>query len=211
MPLWNPSVTESSRGGARAFYVGITLVGMLAMLTLPPRVYGQPVPTAAPAAPPAAPAPGTAPAAAAPPAVPQAGMAAGPDSPVADLEGFLPLAPGAYTYDPSGRRDPFASIVRDGPLPGTENVDLPPLQRLSLTELNLMGILWGGFGYSAMVQAPDGKGYTVRVGTKIGPNNGVVIAITENALTVEERFTDVYGKKQVREYVKRLHEKEGSQ
>ncbi len=59
-----------------------------------------------------------------------------------------------------------------------------------------------------MLQAPDGKGYMVRRGTKVGPNNGVVSAITENAVVIEERFTDIYGKKQVREFIKRLHEKE---
>ena len=96
-------------------------------------------------------------------------------------------------------------------MPGEENHNLPPLQRISLTELNLIGIIWGGFGYSAMVQAPDGKGYTVRQGTRIGPNNGTVGSITENAVIVHERFTDVYGNKQVREYVKLLHAKEGSE
>jgi type IV pilus assembly protein PilP len=75
----------------------------------------------------------------------------------------------------------------------------------------LIGIIWGGFGYSAMVQTPDGKGYTIKRGTRIGPNNGVVSAITENALIVQEQYSDVYGKKQVREYMKHLHPKEGSE
>ncbi len=124
---------------------------------------------------------------------------------------LLPAVPGEYSYNASGRREPFAAIVKDGRLPGEENHNLPPLQQISLTELNLIGIIWGGFGYSAMVQAPDGKGYTVRQGTRIGPNNGTVSSITENAVIVHERFTDVYGNKQVREYVKLLHAKEGSE
>jgi type IV pilus assembly protein PilP len=121
-----------------------------------------------------------------------------------------PPVPGEYSYNPSGRRDPFAVVLKD-PKTGEENQSLPPLQQLSLTELNLIGIVWGGFGYSAMVQAPDGKGYTVRQGTRVGPNGGAVSSITENALVVQERFTDVYGNKQVREYVKLLHAKEGSE
>ena len=115
-----------------------------------------------------------------------------------------------YSYDPSGRRDPFKPYGLEK-LSTEGNLDLPPLQRTGLTEINLIAIVWGGFGYSAMVQTPDGKGYTVRTGTKIGPNNGVVSAITENALVVQERFMDVYGNKQVREHVKRLHTKEGSE
>jgi type IV pilus assembly protein PilP len=118
---------------------------------------------------------------------------------------------GGYTYDPSGRRDPFAAIVLPGQVSGEPDLSVPPLQRVGLTELNLIGIVWGAYGYVAMVQTPDGKGYTVRRGTHIGPNHGVVSGISENAIIVQERFTDVYGKRQEREYVKLLHTKENSE
>jgi type IV pilus assembly protein PilP len=126
-------------------------------------------------------------------------------------EGSTPTGEGSYSYNPSGRRDPFGAIGLDKPGVPMEKCHLRPLQCTSLTELSLIGIIWGGFGYTAMVQAPDGKGYTIRQGTKIGPNDGVVSAITENALVVQERYTDVYGKKQVREYVKLLHPKENNE
>lgn len=113
-------------------------------------------------------------------------------------------------YDPSGRRDPFAPIVQELQ-PGKMDTTLPPLQRVTLTELNLIAIVWGTYGYTAMVQTPEGHGYTVRRGTRIGQNNGVVSAITERGIIVQERFTDVYGKKQEREHVKLLHPKEGSE
>jgi type IV pilus assembly protein PilP len=114
----------------------------------------------------------------------------------------------AHAYDPSGRRDPFAPVLQQlglGPIDPT----LPPLQRVGLTEMNLIAVIWGAYGSSAMVQTPDGNGYTVRRGTRIGPNNGVVSAVTEQGIVVQERFTDVYGSKQEREYVKLLHPKEG--
>lgn len=113
-------------------------------------------------------------------------------------------------YDPSGRRDPFAPIIQELQ-PGKVDMTLPPLQRVTLTELNLIAIVWGAYGYTAMVQTPEGHGYTIRRGTRIGQNNGVVSAITERGIIVQERFTDVYGKKQEREYVKLLHPKEGSE
>ena len=113
-------------------------------------------------------------------------------------------------YDPSGRRDPFAPIVQELQ-PGKSDTTLPPLQRVTLTELNLIAIVWGAYGYTAMVQTPDGYGYTVRRGTRVGQNNGVVSAVTERGIIVQERFTDVYGKKQEREHVKLLHPKEGSE
>jgi len=111
-------------------------------------------------------------------------------------------------YDPSGRRDPFAPVLSQL-APGQVDPSLPPLQRVGLTDMNLIAVIWGAYGYSAMVQMPDGNGYTVRKGTRMGPNNGVVSAITEKGIIVQERFTDVYGRKQEREYVKLLHTKEG--
>jgi type IV pilus assembly protein PilP len=117
---------------------------------------------------------------------------------------------GGATYDSSGRRDPFAPIIQDLQL-GKVDENLPPLQRVTLTELNLIAIVWGAYGYTAMVQTPEGHGYTIKRGTRIGQNNGVVSAITERGIIVQERFTDVYGKKQEREHVKLLHPKEGSE
>jgi type IV pilus assembly protein PilP len=128
-----------------------------------------------------------------------------PDVPNSALE-----ATSAHSYDPSGRRDPFAPVLQQlglGPIDPT----LPPLQRVGLTEMNLIAVVWGAYGYTAMVQTPDGNGYTVRRGTRIGPNNGVVSAVTEKGIVVQERFTDVYGSKQEREYVKLLHPKEGAE
>ena len=124
----------------------------------------------------------------------------------------LPLAEGmaGLGYDPSGRRDPFAPIIQELQVGKTDST-LPPLQRVTLTELNLIAIVWGAYGYTAMVQTPEGHGYTVRRGTRIGQNNGVVSAVTERGIIVQERFTDVYGKKQEREHVKLLHPKEGAE
>ena len=131
---------------------------------------------------------------------------------VAQLPTLVPPVDGMVGsgYDPSGRRDPFAPVILDLQ-PGRIDENLPPLQRVALTELNLIAIVWGAYGYTAMVQTPEGHGYTVRRGTRVGQNNGVVSAVTERGLIVQERFTDVYGKKQEREYVKLLHPKEGSE
>ena len=137
-------------------------------------------------------------------------VAAPPIEPIGSTsEPALSAGTDGFSYDPSGRRDPFAPIVQQGQGAGPADENLPPLQRVGLTELTLIGIVWGAYGYTAMVQTPDGKGYAVRRGTRIGPNNGVVSAITERGIIVQERFTDIYGKKQEREYVKLLHAKEG--
>ncbi|HKR79478.1 MAG TPA: pilus assembly protein PilP [Nitrospira sp.] len=134
-------------------------------------------------------------------------------SAAAPMPGAMETAPGAYMppvggYDPAGRRDPFAPLLSQL-APGQVDSTLPPLQRVSLTDMNLIAVIWGAYGYTAMVQTPDGNGYSVRKGTRVGPNSGVVSAVTEKGIIVQERFTDVYGRKQEREYVKLLHPKEG--
>lgn len=137
---------------------------------------------------------------------PAMGPSGGPPNAGGDRAG------GAYFYDHAGRRDPFAPIIQvEGKSKGPENINLPPLQRVNVSEINLIGIVWGGFGYTAMVQTPDGKGYTVRQGTRMGPNDGVVSAITETSIVVRERFSDVYGNKQTREHVKQLHPRQGTE
>ena len=116
----------------------------------------------------------------------------------------------ARSYDPSGRRDPFVPVLQQLGV-GPTDPSLPPLQRVGLTEMNLIAVVWGAYGNTAMVQTPDGNGYSVRRGTRIGPNNGVVSAVSEKGIVVQERFTDVYGNKQEREYIKLLHPKEGAE
>jgi type IV pilus assembly protein PilP len=139
------------------------------------------------------------------PAAPQPGGGGSATEPV------VAVGREGYVYLPEGRRDPFRSILNEGGpavAQPSEQINLPPLQRVAVAELTVIGIVWGGFGYMAMLQAPDGKGYTVQRGARIGNNNGIVSAITDKAVIVEERFTDIYGKKQVREYAKPLHAKE---
>lgn len=131
-----------------------------------------------------------------------------PQSPSARPDSATMSPAGGMSYDPSGRRDPFIPMIENNQQ-GQSDTVLPPLQRVGLTEVSLIGIVWGAYGYTAMVQTPDGKGYSLRRGTRVGPNNGVVSSITERGIIVQERFTDVYGNKQEREYVKLLHAKEG--
>ncbi|SDL45326.1 type IV pilus assembly protein PilP [Geoalkalibacter ferrihydriticus] len=94
-----------------------------------------------------------------------------------------------YVYDPSGRRDPFQSLLEiRKPVARTEPET--PLQQFDLGQLRLIGAIVGMDNPRAMVLAPDGKTYIVRVGTRIGKNNGAVVSIEQNRIVVEERFYD---------------------
>ncbi|MBH0196776.1 MAG: hypothetical protein HP494_14580 [Nitrospira sp.] len=77
--------------------------------------------------------------------VPKAPLSAADPLPSGELAQGSPQAPfpdGAVGsgYDPSGRRDPFAPVIQDLQL-GKVDENLPPLQRVTLTELNLIAIV----------------------------------------------------------------------
>lgn len=101
-------------------------------------------------------------------------------------------APQVFSYDAHGRRDPFSPLVTKA-----ENRERagsrPPLERYTITEFHMTGIVWGGFGYNAMLEGPDGKGYFVRVGTVIGPNKGIVKKITKDSMVIEEKYKNFMG------------------
>lgn len=119
-------------------------------------------------------------------------------------------AAGAYTYDPKSRRDPFQSLA--SLLKGDQaRAELPPLQRVPLSDLKLQGIMWGAAGYYGSLRTPDGKGYTVKEGMRLGMNNGVISAITQHAVTVSEPSSDMMGNRITKEIEILLRPKEVSQ
>jgi len=120
------------------------------------------------------------------------------------------VAAGEFNYDPSGFRDPFLSLlqvkkVRDQvPLE-----ELTPLQKVSLADLRLQGIILLGKKGVAQVLTPDGKAHVVTPGTLVGRNRGKVLKITSDEVIVQEEFEDYLGQKVKQETVLRLHTLEG--
>lgn len=112
-----------------------------------------------------------------------------------------------YTYAPGGRRDPFAPIIAREEKKEQRATALP-LERYAVTDFKLSGIVWGGFGYNAMLEGPDGKGYFVRVGTVLGQNRGVIRKITKDSLIVEETFKNYMGVTERKEITITLRKKQ---
>ncbi len=109
-----------------------------------------------------------------------------------------------------GRRDPFRSIITASPKRPTGVNELPPLQRNRVSDLRLQGIIWGSYGPKAIVNTPDGKGYTVGIGTKVGFNHGVISEITPKKVVVEETVLNIFGEPKKRRTEMELHpQKEG--
>jgi type IV pilus assembly protein PilP len=102
-------------------------------------------------------------------------------------EAAAPLA--EYHYDPTDKVDPFRSYVRRqvtfDPEAGSS-----PLERFDLTQLTVMGIIWGLEEPRALVRDPTGKGYIVRAGTPIGKNKGRILRIEDNKVVVKETYLD---------------------
>lgn len=104
-----------------------------------------------------------------------------------------------YTYDPTGRRDPFRPFgLTVAPKPGpsapitSPNVKpIPvspaePLQQFDLAQLKVVGIVWEVRNPKAMIRDPLGKLHMVKREAKIGRNNGFVAAIREGEVVVVE-------------------------
>jgi type IV pilus assembly protein PilP len=115
-----------------------------------------------------------------------------------------------YSYDPKSRRDPFQSMVKLLKLSQTR-AELPPLQRLELSDVKLIGIVSDASGYYGLIQTPDGKGYTVRVGTPMGTNNGTIKTISEQRIVVAEPAIDTTGKMTSRDIEILQRPKEGAE
>ncbi len=112
-----------------------------------------------------------------------------------------------YTYSAAGRRDPFAPIIMKEERKAKAG-ERPPLERYGLFEFKLTGVIWQGFGYNALVEGPDGKGYVVKVGTIMGPNKGVVKKITQDRIVVQEKFKTFSGVTERKEIVIELRKKQ---
>ena len=162
-----------------------------------------PTPTAAApvaAAPPAAAPPAAAPTADSVPAAPA------PEISHAPTTTFPPLDPSVkiiehdgYSYDPSGRRDPFIPFVDPNPNTAEKGKKVLPeapadsLQSYDLGQFKLTGVLWNVGDPKAMVTSPTGKIFLVKNRTKIGRNDGFVAAIREGEIVVVEPTPDGTG------------------
>lgn len=112
-----------------------------------------------------------------------------------------------YSYDPEGKRDPFAPIISREEQKAKAG-EVPPLERYNVYDFKLAGVVWGGFGYSAMLESPEGKGYFVSVGSIVGQNKGVVKKITQQTMVVEEKFKNISGEIERKEIVIELRKKQ---
>ncbi len=100
-----------------------------------------------------------------------------------------------FVYISEGRRDPFVPLskLRDSLVSVVDEEPQTPLQSYDVAQFKLVGVIVGKGAPKAMVVAPDGKSYVLAKGVKIGKNNGVIIGITSEAVSVREKYYDFSG------------------
>ena len=111
---------------------------------------------------------------------------------------FLPIIKSefSYRYRSAGRRDPFRSVLDVDHVRSTD--PLTPLEQFETSQLRLVGLVWNGVGYRALIETPDKMAYVARLGTPIGVN-GTISSISEENLIVRESVRNVFGEEKIRE------------
>jgi type IV pilus assembly protein PilP len=120
-----------------------------------------------------------------------------------------PPVPGGYVYNPSGRRDPFMSLVRRGG-PTEKGARPSGVEGLLIAEMALRGILKNMEEteqyYIAFLSGPDGKSYWVRTGQRVF--DGRLVAIDATTVTFEQEVSDPLSRVKTRNVKKYLYPSE---
>lgn len=117
-----------------------------------------------------------------PPARPAQAAAAKSAAPAAPA-----VPPPPYVYEARGRRDPFRPLIA----PRVAESKAQPktgLAALEVNELKLAGIVWERRGFFALVEAPNGAGYVLRIDDRVG-EGARVTKITPEGVTFEMKAT----------------------
>ena len=104
----------------------------------------------------------------------------------------------SYTYRIEGKIDPFASIFStfadQNDKKKEKRIPLTPIEKVDLSQLKLVGIIFAPGGNKALVEDASGKGFVIKKGTRIGINSGRVIKILKGRVVVEEEAESILGK-----------------
>jgi len=95
-------------------------------------------------------------------------------------------------------RDPFYRVLDQ------LGWDTTAITDYELNDLELIGVIWDIPRPIAMLKAPKERMFVVKVGDKIGKNNGVVLHIGKGEVSVKEIYMDLSGVKTEKSTIKRV-------
>lgn len=98
-------------------------------------------------------------------------------------------------YNPSGKRDPFKPLITIGSTDGEmmpdelcePGRDKELLERFELDILKLTGIILGENGPLALIETPDGNGYTVSINMYLGKRCGKIFKMEDKYILLKEQ------------------------
>ena len=93
----------------------------------------------------------------------------------------------AYTYDPTGRRDPFVSLLSRGNESPTGK-KMTGLAGLATSEVMLRGVMESRNTYVALVSGPDGRTYPARVNDRL--LDGIIRSVTPQGIVIMQDVND---------------------
>ena len=131
--------------------------------------------------------------------------AAAPPAAIAPVSGGLLVPSSEFRYDSTGRRDPFKSLLQ---LEKKQRdvTQLPPIQQFDLETVKVVGVVVDPVrGTQAMIRAPNGQTFVVRVGTIMGKNEGEVVEITLQGVRILEKFLDFMNRETRKETFLKSH------
>jgi type IV pilus assembly protein PilP len=100
-----------------------------------------------------------------------------------------------WAYSSAGKRDPFRSFLAEVAESSHAMAQRcpTPLGRFELEQLKLVAVVTGLDDPVAMVEAPNGIGYSLRRGACVGRNGGVISAVRGGEVVVAEWATRADG------------------
>jgi Tfp pilus assembly protein PilP len=124
--------------------------------------------------------------------------------------GNLGAVEAGFTYDETGKRDPFRSFLMER----AERLALQkevrgPLEQFDLSQLSLEAVVWQTGNARALIADPSGETYIVAEGAKIGKNEGRVTAIEDSLVRVKETYIDYLGRETTKDIEMRMRRNEG--
>jgi len=124
---------------------------------------------------------------------------------------FIPIQP---VYDPSnGKPDPFQPIFSEGlskAVPTVHQSDCisnPVLEKLSISQLELSGIVLAERQQVALVQEANGKGHIITEDMCIGNRGGKVAEIRNDRIIIQTKIQDISGDVKVKRTQMKLKRK----
>jgi type IV pilus assembly protein PilP len=142
------------------------------------------------------------------PAPPPAVAPPAPAPAIDPISGVAQIDTG-YSYDPTGKRDPFRSFVWDRPDKMQSVAEAGPLGEFDLSQLEVVGVIWRTGNARALVQDPSKETYIVGHGAAIGKNRGHVVSIDDNSVIVKETYVDYLGQETTKDVEMRMRRSEG--